>query len=187
MSRACLFGENPITKLSEEFLLDPCSKGLVTVPRELIARVQGKFFSVYGVVDNLPDNGSTVYFLARSPAGVAMDIHSLDVGTSAGPINIFLYEAPTVAAVGIPIVPTSVNRLNNYVSVTEVWGAPTISYEGTLIARSQIGGEKHLGSGGAGLHDYLLKPETYYLFVIQNISSTVVDISYIFDWIEVSI
>lgn len=79
MTRACLFGENPLTMLEEEFQIDPYSRALVVVPREIIARTKGKFFNLSGTIDNLPDSGATAYFLAKAPVGVCIDLHSLAI------------------------------------------------------------------------------------------------------------
>lgn len=187
MTRACLFGENPLTMLEEEYAIDPTSRALVVVTREIIARTKGKFFNISGTIDALPDAGATAYFLAKAPVGVCIDLHSLAIGTTSGPIIVSLYEAPTLASVGTPIVPTNYNRVLNIPAVTEVWGAPVVSSVGTLLQKQNIQGEKHLGGEGESLHDWLLKPDTYYLFGIQNISGTVVDITYSFDWIEIVI
>lgn len=185
MGRACLFGENPLTLLSEEYALEPTSKALVVVTREIIARTKGKFYNISGTILDLPDTGATAYFLAKAPVGVCMDLHSLAVGTTAGPVLISLYEAPTISNNGTPITPVNQNRVLNIPSVTQVWGSPTVSGTGTLLQQHRIVGEKHLGGEGESFPDWLLKPDTYYLFTIQNISGSSIDVSYSFDWIEV--
>lgn len=187
MTRACLFGENPLTMLEEEFQIDPYSRALVVVPREIIARTKGKFFNLSGTIDNLPDSGATAYFLAKAPVGTCMDLHQLALGTTAGPVNVMLYESPTVTSVGTPMTPVNQNRLVNSVGSTQVWANPVVSETGTRLISQQILGAKHLGGEGESFHDWLLKPDTYYLFGLQNISGATVDVAYSFDWTEVSV
>lgn len=187
MTRACLFGENPLTLLEEEFSIDPHYKALVVVSREIIARTKGKFFNLSGTIENLPDTGATAYFLAKAPVGVCMDLHQLAIGTTAGPVNIILWESPTLSNLGTPVTPINQNRVLNTPALAQVWGGPTVTNVGTQLISQQILGAKHLGGEGESLHDWLLKPDTYYLFGIQNISGASIDVAYSFDWTEVSI
>jgi len=187
MSRACLFGENPVTQLEEEYSIEPYSRALPIVQRELIARTKGKFYNISGTINALPDAGATAYFLAKAPVGVCMDLHQLTIGTTSGPVIVNLYETPQLSSLGSPITPVNQNRLLDIPAVTQIWGAPTVLNVGTRLITQKILGEKHLGGEGESFHDWLLKPDTYYLFSIQNVSGASIDIVYSFDWIEVSI
>lgn len=186
MTRACLFGENPHNRLSEEFALEPYSKVFPTCTKEQYLVAKGKSFSVNGVLVDFPDAGTTAWFLAKTPVGVCMDVHSLQIGTTVGPIDIYLYENPIISSVGSPIVPINTNRYLNFPAVTEVWSNPTITSTGNLIHRDQSTGEKHSGGTSGSLYNLFLRDNTYYLFGLQNNSVAVADIVYDFNWSEIT-
>lgn len=84
-----------------------------------------------------------------------------------------LYEAPTFTASGTMVTPRNKNRTVSKVATLTPYSTPTVSVSGTYLQSNFIpGGTRNQASGGSGgtRSEWILKPNTWYLAMLQNIS-----------------
>lgn len=137
---------------------------------------RGIFFSASDLVLSLANNDSEELILSTS--GV---VHMRATISASAQSLIRFFEGTTVSASGAQVPLYNRNRLSSIASGTMgVFRAPTVSDDGTLLLETfGPGGTKKnaVGSESSAFHEWILRPDTIYLFRITNTSGGVEDIS----------
>lgn len=179
---APIFGENPLTGLDEQVLLAPSSRTIAVSSDLQLARQIGQYYHLSG--KSTLASSATAYFLAVIPAGVNVEVGVLSVTASGGPMDLTLYEAPTVSAAGTPMSPVNTNR-NYSGSDIAVSSNPTVSSAGTQLTYNLLDATNKVGGVGiSGFSGFCLRDSESYLFKIVNNSSQTETVGFTFEWIE---
>lgn len=183
MTIACIFGENLLTGLDEQFVIDPMFRAMVMMNSETYAKHLGVYFLLTGKITLAA--GASAKFLARIPAGMEVHVGKLAITATTAPLDLNLYSAPTVTAVGTPVTPVNANQILNTPSVVLVYANPTTTANGATVNYTLVAGSKQDGGLGNGaFEELILAPLTDYLFVITNNSVSAADVGYDLEWIE---
>ena len=99
--------------------------------------------------------------------------------------QMYLYEAPTATAAANPVVAYNRDRNNITAATVVVTHTPTGITPGTTIIRSHhLGSGKQWGGGARGVHEFILKQNTKYLFRLTNATVSNNWMSVKLDWYE---
>lgn len=129
---------------------------------------------------------ATVYLLGRVGAKVVHMTNYL-IRSDNAPIAIGFFEAPTVSVVGTPQVEVSKNRVNIIPATLSIFSGSTITADGALLDQDGIlGGNKDTGSRETE-SEWLLKPNTDYVFKLVNNSAQAANIIAGFSWSETTL
>jgi hypothetical protein len=104
--------------------------------------------------------------------------------SSEAPLDIDFFESPTVSANGTLLASTSRNRVSPGTATALVYGGPTVTSTGIQLSTDSIYGSNKAGGDNVTSDEWLLAPNTKYLFRVTNNSGK--SISYVggFFWIE---
>ena len=95
------------------------------------------------------------------------------------PVLVNFYENTVTSANGIEVQPTAKNRINVAVPTAKLYAAPTITSLGTLLNADKIvagsGGDHKAGGAQEQAGEWLLKPNTKYLFEVINQANSAFD------------
>ena len=132
-------------------------------------------------------NGATSYFLLKNPAANYPHLRVIGLTTTAGPMDIYLFESPTTSADGSTVSRINYNRNSATVPSLEVFSGPTVSVDGTQLEYLLVTGTKHdAGSGMDGAQtEFILKASTNYLIKVTNNSGTSANYALKLFWYEV--
>ena len=123
--------------------------------------------------------------LIVTPAGTkwAHLVYEVDVEAET---QVYIYEAVTATAAANPVVAYNRDRNNTIKTPTVVvTHTPTDITEGSTIIRSyHLGSGKAFGGGARGVHEFILKAGTKYLFRLTNLTVSDNWMSVIIDWYE---
>ena len=100
------------------------------------------------------------------------------------PLDINFFEAPTVSNNGIALPSQSRNRYQQGSPLGQVYGAPTFSAKGTQLSTDSLYGGFKAGASMNNGVEWLLAPNTKYLFEVINNSGKAVNYNGGFDWLE---
>jgi len=116
----------------------------------------------------------------------AKEVHLTDflIRCDQAPVTIEFFESPTVTAPGTAGTPIAKNRIVSAIPTTSVFLNPTVTSDGTRLDIDKLlGANKDVG--GRDLHtEWLLKPNTDYIFKITNSSAQIANIVAGFIWSE---
>ena len=167
---------------TDEVRMDASTNTLQTIEYEHHEIHSGSSFTTSYVADI--GNGATLDMLIETPAGTkyAHWVYEIDVEKEA---SLLIYEAVT-ATRGDAVVAYNRNRVGTPTAATVVvTSTPTSITPGSTIIRSRhLGSGKTAGGGSRGLHEFILKPSTKYLFRLTNATTTDNFMSVEFDWYE---
>ena len=103
--------------------------------------------------------------------GSGVEAHIEVAATAGGDAELFIYEQPTVVAIGTNLVPINLNRSINATSASTASYGVTVSDYGTTIAdRIIAGGTKSFSSGGGGgsREETILRNGYQYFIRLEN-------------------
>lgn len=146
----------------------------------------GVAFDVSGYTASLA-NGSSLIFLGKTGAK-QVHFHGFNIVTSAGLATIEFFEGTTVSANGTAVSTPNKNRNSTTTATMQVYSGSTVTSNGTLLASRHIlsvGGGAHIEGGEANVSsEWLLKPNTNYMFKITNSSGSAIALSASFYFYE---
>ena len=137
-------------------------------------------------------DGATLEMLFKVPAGTFPHFHKVRMQYGAGDVEMDAYEGTTVSADGTSITAYNLNRNSSNTPNMTAFHTPTITADGTKI-HAQWAPPTASGTGGSqeGVVDvtqgeeWILKPDTNYLFRITNNSGEIISIGYEIMWYEI--
>ena len=100
------------------------------------------------------------------------------------PLDINFFEAPTITNNGVALPSQSRNRYQVASPLGQVYGAPTFSAKGNQLSTDSIYGGFKAGGDMSNDLEWLLAPNTKYLFEVINNSGHTVNYTGGFDWLE---
>jgi hypothetical protein len=164
--------------------LDSVSGALQVIDYEHARVHSGKAFLVNG--KHSITNGSTDYYLLKVPANSYPHLRNVEVTASAGPMDIYLFEAPTTTNDGTGMTEVNYNRNSANTPSMTVFADPTVTVDGTELEYLIVTGTKHdAGSGMNAQTEFVLKPSTNYLVKITNNSGSTVTYALKLFWYEI--
>ena len=119
------------------------------------------------------------------------DSHTVFDVYAGGQTKIYLYEAPTVTAVGTAVPAYNMNRSASLTSTVAISHTPTITVSTTILVNGRVlpGGTSQQTRVGGGVRqgtEWILKPNTNYLIRATNTSGGSVPINVVIEWYEES-
>lgn len=101
------------------------------------------------------------------------------------PVEHYMYEGTTVSANGTTVIPLNMNRTSLAKAVAVLTHAPTVTAVGTEIDYQLVTGNRTVGGvGESGRVEFLLAPDTNYLFRLINSSGVANTLGYTMEWNE---
>ena len=163
-------------------LYDPHTEALTVIEEPHRLAHDGMVFSCTGKATGLT-NGSSASFLIVTGANVCHMHHArLDVG--AGDVDLIAYEDATTSANGSALGVHNTNRNSTKAPTTALYGGPTITDNGTLLhttwgvpTGTGVGNSVGLRGLEAG-EEWLLQPNSKYLYMLTNNSGGTIDYGY---------
>jgi hypothetical protein len=156
-----------------------------TVGIENTAVHNGTLYQYIGA--NLIATGATAYLMLVTAAKyVHMSGNFIRGNTS--PVLVNFYEDAVTSNNGIEVQPTAKNRVNVIAPTAKLYAAPTVTSDGVLLNADKIiagsGGDHKAGGSQEQAGEWLLKPNTKYLFKVTNQSNGTFDYVGGLTWIE---
>ena len=145
----------------------------------------GRGFSYVDRVDNLANNTS-FYWQLVNPAGNYPHLRLIFVTADGAPVEVRLFESPTITGDGTQGTPKNHNRASANVANLDIYRGTTVSVDGeeldfTLIPGTDAAG----GSGNVGVDtEWILAPGTKYVIKLTNSSGAAVDAGLRLFWYE---
>lgn len=131
--------------------------------------------------------GADGYFLGKVGA-TAVHWNHYSIGADDGPLDIYLFEAPTISDNGTPMTVVNRNRESSNVSNFSVFAAPTVSADGTELFVNGVlasGTGPTLSAQESGDDTiWILAPNTDYIFKIHNDGAGTANVWAHFAWHE---
>lgn len=127
--------------------------------------------------------GQSVYMMGRTGTKVT-HLSSYFVRGSGSPLTIQFFENPTVTANGTLQEPIPRNRIASVPPLMHVYAGPTISNDGSLLSTHVVFGANKDASSDDLKSEWLLAPNTNYIFKLTNGASQSVQFSAGFLWLE---
>lgn len=168
-------------------------QGVISEPHLLIH--QGKVFHWAQKVTGIT-NGSQAQFLLKTAVGNYPHIHRFRLNAGDGDIDVNMYEDTTTSADGTLL--TNAFNLNRNSIITpdlELFSGPTVTADGTLVHQLWIppsGGSAGGGPGGSAVgvsnaeagEEWILKPDSNYMFELDNSSGGTITAWFELFWYE---
>jgi len=116
----------------------------------------------------------------------ALDVHMVYniLKTDNAPVKIEFFEDAVVSANGVQLPAYNKNRKSSVVPQSQVWGGPTIIGAGTLLSTDQIYGANKEASSSGLPAEWVLKPNSKYIFKVTNNASQTLNYFGAFGWME---
>lgn len=137
-------------------------------------------------------NAASAEFAMVVPAGSYPHVQRVRLDLERGDIDLLMYEGATLSDNGTPIPTRNVNRNSPNTSLVPIFGAPTITDDGTLFhthwvppTGSGVGSSEGIMDVSAFGEEWILAPSTNYMWRITNNSGGTLDFRYEFVWYEV--
>lgn len=127
--------------------------------------------------------GAVFDHLIRVPAGCYPHLRLLGVETTNAPARIWLYESPTVSAVGTAHESNNVKRYSSRTTPVLIYHGPTVTLTGTVLLDGHLipGSNQSGGVGAQSFMEWLLSPGLDYLVRVRNDSSQTATIVFSFE------
>jgi len=166
--------------------VDPYSGSLQTIETEHARIHAGDGFQVSGKISTI-GTGASEYFLVVP--SIVMHWRHFRIVTTEAPIDIVLYENPTVTANGTSLTIQNRNRLSTHTAGATVYGGSTVTADGTAIFTDMIPtSAKDSGGDVEGLPvEWIINGGNTYALKITNNSGGNIDIIYQFFWYELDL
>lgn len=145
----------------------------------------GRGFSYVDRVDNLA-NGSSFYWQLDNPAANYAHLRQISVAADGAPVEVRLFEAPTITGNGTQGSPKNLNRVSVNAANLDVYRSTTVSADGEELDFMLIPGSRSVGgSGTEGVEtEWILAPGTKYAIKLTNTSGGASDIGLRLFWYE---
>ena len=167
---------------TDDVRMDASTNSLQTISYEHHEIHSGSSFTTSYIADIA--NGANLDLLVVTPDSTAYAhlVYEVDVEKET---QLMIYEAVTATA-GDAVVAYNRNRVGTPDAATVVvTSTPTGITEGTTILRSRhMGSGKTIGGGDRGTHEFVLKPNTKYLFRLTNSTTSDNYMSVTLNWYE---
>ena len=148
--------------------VDEFSGAIGTIDQEHLKIHEGKGFLVSQRI-TIANVGGTYEFIGVVPALTFPHFRSLIVSSDGAPFDIDFYEGATYSAAGTLATANNLNRNSSIIADLDVYSAPTLLTDGTLLEPILVSGTKQSGALGAeGSVEWNLKPSETYLIRITN-------------------
>jgi len=157
---------------------DSVGDQLVQIPGEHRRIHQGVFFSISRHT-TLGLNATDKILFVTPAGGYAHLLFALRTSLEA---SFILTEAPTTSAAGTALTPINRNRNSSNTAQAVLTHTPTVSAAGTQLYEMHVGGSRQ-GGDDRGNNEWLLKPETAYLFTVTS-EAAANDVTLFLDWYE---
>ena len=130
-------------------------------------------------------NGATNFHLLVTN-GRSVHLRALAVAATAGPMDVNLYEAPTISATGAASPIVNLNRSSYKTPTVVMYDGPTVISNGSQLSYVLIPGSKQSGGTGSrgSFAEFNLKGGTDYLIEIVNNSGGVATLELHVLWYE---
>jgi len=172
-----------------ERLYDPFTHSITVIQEPHRMAHDGMMFSVTGKALGLADAASYEFLIQTSTA--YLHLSKMRVSLGAGDVDIRAYEGATFSSAGTPLVIQNTNRNSSNTSPSSWSYTPTLTADGVLIHRiwavPQGTGIGQTPQGLANIEageEWILSPNTSYMFRITNNSGGPITLSYDFLWYE---
>lgn len=161
-------------------------KAYVVVPGEHYQIHQGKHFISTSYFTVATANTST-WFLIQVPSTTTE--HHMVLGFNASGLSRFcFFEGAAVSTVGAAMNIINQNRRSTNTTTVIITSGPTVTTTGSCMWTGLFGGTSisHIGVPGGGRleHEFILAPNTNYLFRLLNLVASISAAS-IFNWYEI--
>lgn len=123
------------------------------------------------------------YFHGKT-GNIVSHLMSFFVKADAAPVTVEFFEAPTISNDGTPVAAIARNRILNPTPLMQVFAAPTVTADGTQLLIGKILGDKQTVSSANLDGEWLLKPNTSYIFKVTNNTNQTINVGAGFNWIE---
>jgi len=165
-------------------VVEPYSKALTTIESEHARIHSGKAFQLSDKITGLLSTSSHYFLIDPS-----VPIHWRDYKflTDGAPVDIELFENPTVTANGSALTPLNRNRLSTTVSTAAVYTNPTVTADGTRLYIDGIvgsGDKKSTGSTEGIAGEWIIDGGNTYLLKLTNNDTVTIGYIYQFFWYE---
>lgn len=165
-----------------EMLADPTSSGVITVDFAHHEIHEGDHYTVADFTDL--GNGATYNILIVTP-NTAVRTHLLFQVTTEGETTITLFEDTTTSSDGTAITEVCNRRdASGGTAGTVVTHTPTITGDGTQIARSKTGSGMKAGGAIRGDDEWILDQNSKYMLRITNDTAVNNWASWVITWYE---
>lgn len=142
---------------------------LKTIGFDNTAVHDGIMFQYIGA-NSIAANATAYLMLVTGAKLVHMSNNFIRGNTSPALVN--FYEDTVTSSNGIEIQPSAKNRISPAIATAKLYAGPTITSLGTLLNADKIvagsGGEHKAGGSQEQAGEWLLKPNTKYLFAVTN-------------------
>ena len=172
-------------------LQDPYVHALTVIQEPHRMAHDGMMFNITGKRTGLVTTGTHEMVFQTGDCYPHLNKQRISVG--AGDITIQGYEGATFSSAGTPLVPQNSNRNSSNTPCMAVSYTPTLTTDGVLIHTTWVpptaSGVGQTQSGMANVdagEEWILKPNTNYLFRITNSSGSTIDLSFDLLWYEAS-
>lgn len=162
---------------------DANTRSLLTVDYAHHEMHEGSFFRAFYQVDAA--TGDSVMVVVTTPDTV-IHAHMRAVFSFEGQGNIKILENPTEVNDGTSITPLNANRNSSSTSIMTVVHTPTdYDYTGATVLENRVLGSKTSEGGDANFeHEWILKANETYVFMIVNESAQDSECNIILNWYE---
>ena len=147
---------------------------------------EGQFFSAGEIAQSIASAGTLTYGIQTGSKTV--HITPAYISTSADKMTFQVYEDSTYTG-GTAV--TAINRNRNFTNAPTMTGvkAPTVTVNGTLISQDYLAGATGVGQTRAGQiantdNEIIFKPNTKYVIIYTNGSSSANLLTWSFSWYE---
>ena len=122
---------------------------------------------------SLGNNATTYHLFRNSSATNYPHIRTLLVSASGSPVELHLYESPTITGTGTPQTSSNNNRASLNTANLLMYSGATVSADGTFLASDIIVGGKSTGGAGTenAQREWVLKPATDYILKLVNVGA----------------
>lgn len=136
----------------------------------------------YSAAASIPAAGHA-YFHGKT-GDITSHLMSFFVKSDAAPITVEFFEEPTITANGTQVPAIARNRQSVIVPLMQVFVAPTVTADGTLLLTGKLLGNQQTVSSSNLEGEWILKKNTSYTFKITNNSNQTANVGAGFNWIE---
>lgn len=166
-------------KLGDGFAYD---SSVVNDERHFLTEL-GRTYIHNGVHSGLAAGATLVHLLVVGSRSAHLKTYH--ASSTVAPVPLSLSEAPTVTTQGTLGSVVNKNRESTISSETQIYEGGTVSAEGLHLEGDILAGSKQDGGSQHGTDDeWILKPNTTYLFSVTNNATGAADISFHVEWYD---
>jgi len=173
-----------IVDTNGDSVIEPYSGAVITIESEHARIHQGKGFQLSNKITGLLSTESHYFLIDPSTPIHWRDYKFL---TDGAPVDIELFENPTITANGTALTPLNRNRLSATVSTSAVYANPTVTSDGDRLYIDGIvgsGDKKSTGSTEGIAGEWIIDGGNTYLLKLTNNDTVTINYIYQFFWYE---